>query len=80
MTASGGTKTWGEPTWGNISLFGWKSVQKLLEKIKSCFGAVSASQAMTNLKLENNEAYEDIIDGQKDRVVASSLQIIYGSS
>lgn len=35
---------------------------------------------MTNLKLENNQAYEDIIDGQKDQVVASSLQIIYGSS
>lgn len=60
-----------------------RSVQKLLEKIKFCFVAVSASQAVANLKrqpVENNQVYENIIGGQKGHIVASSLQIIYEGS
>lgn len=41
-----------------IWLKGFGFVQKLLEKIKSCFGAVSGSQAVTNFKrqaVENNQ-------------------------
>lgn len=60
-----------------------RSAQKPLEKIKYCFVAFSASQAVTNSKrqtVENYQAYENIIGGQKSQAVASSLQIIYEGS
>lgn len=83
MTASGSTKHEENPH-EEISLYLVEmSVQKLLEKIKSCFVAVSASQTVISLKrqtVENNQAYENIIGGQKGHIVEGSLQIIYEGS
>lgn len=65
-------------------LFIWsKGVYKnFLKKLNLHFVAVSVLQAVTNLKRQTvgNQAYEVIIGGQKRKIVASSLQVIYEGS